>query len=121
MAWNVRELKNVVERSVYLSETPEISVITLDPLSSPFASMDVVGNAPGAAKQNSRSGRESSGEQFPLDFDAIVSGREVELIRAALQTARYQQRGAAKLLGLSYNKFRGLYRKYKERLASVNA
>lgn len=114
---NVRELKNVVERSVYLSETPEISVITLDPLNSPFAS---VGNAPAVAKQKSRSAQEGSGDQFPLDFDAIVRGREVELIREALETARYQQRGAAKMLGLSYNKFRGLYRKYKERLANVS-
>ena len=118
---NVRELKNVVERSVYLSETPEISVITLDPLNSPFASKRTAGNAPAAAKEKSRSARESSGDQFPLDFGAIVRGREVELIRAALETARYQQRGAAKLLGLSYNKFRGLYRKYKERLAKVSA
>jgi hypothetical protein len=36
-----------------------------------------------------------------------------------LETARYRQRGAAELLGLSYDKFRGLYRKYKERLANA--
>jgi len=118
---NVRELKNVVERSVYLSDTPEISVITLDPLNSPFASKCTVGNAPRTANEKSRSAQESSGDQSPSDFEAIVRGREVELIRAALETARYQQRAAAELLGLSYDKFRGLYRKYKERLANGSA
>ena len=33
---NVRELKNVVERAVYLSEGPEISLITLNPFNPPF-------------------------------------------------------------------------------------
>jgi hypothetical protein len=39
-----------------------------------------------------------------------VSEREVELIGSALVAAHYQQHNAARLLGLTYDRFRGLYR-----------
>jgi len=115
-AWpgNVRELKNAVERAVYLSETPEIMAITLDPLRPPFELMHAVD--PGATQTSGPIERAPHDNQFPLDFDAIITNREVELIRSALEAARYQQQSAAKLLGLSYDRFRGLYRKYKPAL-----
>jgi psp operon transcriptional activator len=108
---NVRELKNAVERAVYLSETPEITAITLDPLSPPFQLRHAGHAAP--ALENNRIDRATPFEQFPLDFDALTADREIELIRAALEASHYHQQNAAKLLGLSYDRFRGLYRKYK--------
>jgi psp operon transcriptional activator len=108
---NIRELRNTVERAVHLSEGPEITGITLDPLSPPFELRHTVETRP--ALEINRSERATPGDQFPLDFDAVIANREIELIRAALESARYQQQGAAKLLGLSYDRFRGLYRKYK--------
>jgi psp operon transcriptional activator len=108
---NVRELKNAVERAVYLSETPEITAITLDPLSPPFQLRHAAHAAP--ALENNRIDRATPFEQFPLDFDALTADREIELIRAALEASHYHQQNAAKLLGLSYDRFRGLYRKYK--------
>ena len=115
-AWpgNVRELKNAVERAVYLSETPEIMAISLDPLRPPFELMHAVD--PGAAQTSGPIERAPHDNQFPLDFDAVITNREIGLIRSALEAARYQQQSAAKLLGLSYNRFRGLYRKYKPAL-----
>jgi len=47
-----------------------------------------------------------------------VSEREVELIGSALVAAHYQQHNAARLLGLTYDRFRGLYRKYSKLLRS---
>ncbi|MFP4380344.1 MAG: phage shock protein operon transcriptional activator [Candidatus Sumerlaeia bacterium] len=42
--------------------------------------------------------------------------KEVELaaIRAAMEAARYSQKGAAEKLGLTYHQFRGLYRKHSD-------
>ncbi|HEY2122966.1 MAG TPA: sigma 54-interacting transcriptional regulator [Chthoniobacterales bacterium] len=108
---NIRELRNAVERAVYLSEGPEISAITLDPLCPPFELRHTVDTRP--ASKTDRGERPSSGDQFPLDFDEVIADREIELIRGALGAARYHQQSAAKLLGLSYDRFRGLYRKYK--------
>ena len=41
-----------------------------------------------------------------------VQALEIRLLRQALQEARYNQRKAAQLLGLTYHQFRALYRKY---------
>jgi psp operon transcriptional activator len=35
------------------------------------------------------------------------------MMAAALQKAKYNQRKAARILGLTYHQFRGLYRQYK--------
>jgi len=37
-------------------------------------------------------------------------------LKDALERARYNQRRAAELLGLSYHQFRGLYRKHRQQL-----
>ena len=113
---NVRELKNVVERAVYLSDAPEISAITLDPLGTPY---DLENRAPKKTdKGEERLQNEpvNSREKFPIDFDAVIMGREIELVSSALVAAHYQQQRAAELLGVSYNRFRGLYRKHKSEL-----
>jgi psp operon transcriptional activator len=113
---NVRELKNVVERAVYLSDTPEISLVTLDPFNPPFHLSAAGQTAHSFAAKDSRGGPLNPKVQFPVDFDSVIRRQEVELIRAALAAAHYQQHQAARLLGLTYDRFRGLYRKYKESL-----
>ncbi|PSJ47331.1 phage shock protein operon transcriptional activator [Zobellella endophytica] len=97
---NVRELKNVVERSLYRqgqSEAP-LAALCLDPFASPWRP-----TSPAASP--ARAG-------LPLDLKAHLAGQETELLRAALVQARYNQRQAAELLGLSYHQLRGLIRKY---------
>jgi psp operon transcriptional activator len=113
---NVRELKNVIERAVYLSETPEISLVTLNPFNPPFALSGAGQTAHSMAAEGNRSEPASPGAQFPVDFDSVIRLQEVRLVRSALAAAHYQQHQAARLLGLTYDRFRGLYRKYKESL-----
>jgi len=115
---NVRELKNVVERAVYLSETEEITFITLNPFNPPFDLKGTGQPLPSLGTEDNRCERSNVESQFPVNFDSVIRRREVELIRSALAAAHYQQHEAARLLGLTYDRFRGLYRKYKERLES---
>ena len=107
---NVRELKNAVERSVYRSteQDKQISKIAFDPFDSPYQLRE-----PGTV--------ESTGKDLPAirkaailptDINARVQELEVELLRAGLEKARFNQRVAADLLGLSYHQLRGKIRKH---------
>jgi len=104
---NVRELKNTVERSVYRSDDPEqpISKIAFDPFDSPFklASEDV----------SSTSTRpKPRAPLLPADLTQRLRDTEKDLLLAALDKARFNQRMAADLLSLSYHQFRGKLKKY---------
>lgn len=112
---NVRELKNVVERSVYRSdgESP-ISEISIDPFAGVVegvnSNMAVTGNAgdsPDAAPRETR-----CEEPAIPDFATAVRDFERNLLTRSLEAARHHQGEAAKKLGLSYDQFRGLYRKH---------
>jgi len=105
---NVRELKNAVERSVYRSDDPEkpISKIAFDPFDSPFK---LAQPAPGP--QESESPR--AAPLLPSDLSARLFDLEREFVDAALVRARFNQRMAADLLGLSYHQFRGKLKKHK--------
>ena len=51
-------------------------------------------------------------------LEETLAVREVEfrLLDEALREAKYNQRKAAGLLGLTYHQFRGMYRKYREKV-----
>ena len=104
---NVRELKNVVERAVY--RTPDdlpVHEITIDPFDSPFRperEEDGDGSGGGAGH---------GAQSLPLDLKQTVRQLEIDLCNAALANARYNQRRAAELVGLTYHQFRGYLRKY---------
>jgi len=106
---NVRELKNTVERSVYRSADPEqvITRIAFDPFDSPFklAAPARPADAPVAA------GRPAP--LLPTDLNERLADLERDLLTAALDKSRYNQRLAADLLGLSYDQLRGRLRKYE--------
>ena len=103
---NVRELKNVVERAVYRSEEENVSEIAFDPFESPFA--------PGAQVPEAPTVSESGTPPAPAarPFKETVEELERSLIRDALVRANYNQKKAAALLGLTYDQYRGYYRKY---------
>ena len=105
---NVRELKNAVERSVYRSDDPDqpITRIAFDPFDSPFK----LAGADDAPERKTRSRR---APQLPADLTRRLSDTERELLEAALDKARFNQRMAADLLGLSYHQFRGKLKKHK--------
>lgn len=100
---NIRELKNVVERAVYRSESRRIEAIEFNPFRSPAVT---------ASERGALEVRDLGTE----GFSSFIAKEEVALLRSALAAARYNQRKAAQLLQLSYHQFRGLYRKYCEQL-----
>jgi psp operon transcriptional activator len=103
---NVRELKNVVERAVYRNEeaTAEVANVSFDPFDSPWRP----GNA---AAAGSHSPAAAPGEAY--DFKQHVQDLEVELLNAALEQNRYNQKKTAEYLGLTYHQLRGYLRKYE--------
>lgn len=110
---NVRELKNVVERAVYRSDSSLITEIIFNP----FRGAGQRGGMPlqeigdeGIDKSKSPDDRKSS-------LNRAVENLEVKLLQESLEESRYSQRKAAAMLGLTYHQFRGMLRKYKDRIA----
>lgn len=100
---NIRELKNVVERSVYRCQGGKIETIEFNPFNDPYASKPAT-HATDSTQSESR---------FESLLDEIRS-IEIERLRNAMIDSQHHQTRAAKALGLSYHQFRGLYRKYKD-------
>ena len=101
---NIRELKNVVERSVYRhsnSDEPVDDVI-LDPF----------------ARQSAPSERPAENQlpllmDLPMDLRAWQTQQEKALVEQSLKVARFNQRKAAELLGLTYHQLRALLKKHQ--------
>jgi psp operon transcriptional activator len=115
---NVRELKNVVERAVYRCDTPLITEIAFDPFSSPYRIAAPPMNTTGEQQPEQMAAAPRAHPEMRIDkpFPEAVAEFETRLLKAALKSARFNQRRAARTLGLSYDQFRGLYRKYKDEL-----
>jgi psp operon transcriptional activator len=114
---NIRELRNVVERAVYrwdLKNEP-IGSIQFDPFASPWR--------PAGALEPKKSGTpdqvrgdvevlaETSSPRPPSrgpasSFKDAMMVHEREILENALQSARYNQRAAAKALSLTYDQLR---------------
>lgn len=131
---NIRELKNVVERSVYRNggENRPIDHITLDPFASPYrpktrvktrerqlplvapatvaATPQVVPTLESAAVTNNDAAMNTF--NFPLDFKEQTEKYEMDLLQQALSNSQYNQKKTAELLGLSYHQLRGILKKY---------
>jgi len=101
---NIRELKNVVERSVYrhASSDTELDNIILDPFQRTLPPL----SAP-AASDNSPS--------LPLDLRQYQHDQEQRLLAQSLHQAKYNQKRAAELLGLTYHQLRALLKKHQMR------
>ena len=108
---NVRELKNVVERAVYRSDSPRITEIVFDPFISPYE-----------IKSTELETKESAADPVPSDLSDLLArplkeavwGLKVRMLENALEKAKFNQKKAAQLLGLTYHQFRGMYRQYQE-------
>ncbi len=99
---NVRELKNLVERAVYRTNPKHpISQLVFDPFDSPYRPS---GDAPDA---------DDAHLSFPMKLRTHMEKEERQIIEKALEKARFNQRKAAQLLGLSYDQLRGLLKKYQ--------
>ncbi|NCF72673.1 MAG: phage shock protein operon transcriptional activator [Gammaproteobacteria bacterium] len=107
---NVRELKNSIERSVYRSADQDkpITKLALDPFDTPFRVDE-------SASAKSKPVMPRRAPLLPADLKQRLVDTEVNLLNAALEKARFNQRLAADLLGLSYHQFRGKLRKFSIR------
>jgi psp operon transcriptional activator len=103
---NVRELKNVVERAVYssLGTDGEITEVNFDPFESPWR----LGGSSGAA-----SGQAPSAPTQAYDFKEHIQQTEIDLLKAALEQNRFNQKKTAEFLGMTYHQLRGYLRKYE--------
>ena len=122
---NVRELRNVVERAVYRLENARqvVERIEFDPFASPYrpksmpheaVSQDVKpAETPAVGERLTPVSPLNSEPGLTLDFSKQVEAFETRLVRSALDEARFNQKKAAEILGLTYHQFRGLLRKYK--------
>jgi len=108
---NVRELKNAVERSVYRAEDRSrmIAEIAFDPFDSPF---ELRQDVPADAGRPASASRRRS-PLLPTDFQERIHEAERDLLQAALEKSRFNQRVAADLLSLSYDQLRGKLKKHE--------
>jgi DNA-binding NtrC family response regulator len=97
---NVRELKNVVERAAY-SARGEV----LQP-------GDIDAALPPAPRARRPLAEMASWDDAALPLLARVEAFERAICMDALEKARYNQREAAEILGLTYDQFRQRKRKY---------
>ncbi|CNJ85474.1 phage shock protein operon transcriptional activator [Yersinia mollaretii] len=104
---NVRELKNVVERSVYRHGN---SIQPLDNIIiNPFAARQSATNPPDTEVAT---GEHSALPTLPVDLKQWLHNSEQQMLKQALEQARFNQRKAASLLGLTYHQLRGMLKKH---------
>jgi psp operon transcriptional activator PspF len=98
---NVRELKNVVERAVYSASGTTLTAEDIEAALPP--------------DPNSPTRNQSNGfvDDPSLPLTARVEAYERALCKDAWERARYNQREAAEILGVTYDQFRQRYRKYR--------
>lgn len=97
---NIRELKNVVERSMYRHGSSEIPLdeIVIDPFN----------------RQTFQEPQPlAEGPSLPLDLRQFQLTQEKHLLEQSLQQARFNQKQAAELLGLTYHQLRALLKKHQ--------
>ncbi|CAM2925095.1 phage shock protein operon transcriptional activator [Vibrio neptunius] len=105
---NVRELKNVIERAVYQHGQQDVPIDNL--IFDPFASQWQT--KPNRTEIGSGATTEQATYHFPIDYKVWQESQDIELLKAALEESKYNQRKAADMLGLSYHQLRGMIRKY---------
>lgn len=99
---NIRELKNVVERSVYRHGTSDypLNEIVIDPFRRHAA--------PPLAQETRH-----TPVTLPLDLREFQQQQEKEFLQTSLQQAKFNQKKAAELLGLTYHQLRALLKKHQ--------
>ena len=139
---NIRELKNVIERSVYRCNNPHLPVndLIIDPFESPFrpnqrikthdrvhTPQDETISDNGATPVNNKSENNTNNvliqsevastsvpmnTQFPQSLKSLSQNYEIELIKSALAYCQYNQKKTAQALELTYHQLRGYLKKY---------
>ncbi len=95
---NIRELKNTIERAVYNSTDGNINEVVFDPFKNPYEDEE--------KKKNWDIG----------EYEKAREDLDITFLTKALEESGGRQKDAARIMGLSYDQFRGMYRKYRDRL-----
>lgn len=121
---NIRELKNVVERSVYRLNNDQLPVheVVIDPFASPWRptvrmKQPVVAEAIQPAVVAEVVANSTNTLPLPsftegFDFKEISQQFETTLLEKALVEAQFNQKKTAELVGLTYHQLRGYLKKY---------
>jgi len=143
---NIRELKNVVERSVYRCNNPHLPVheLIIDPFESPFRPTqriqthdrvneqtknitntdDSVINETATTSPSIIEGTKLAPkmltQQFPQSLKSLSQDYEIELIQSALSHCQFNQKKTADALELTYHQLRGYLKKYNLLDGSIN-
>ena len=108
---NVRELKNVVERAVYRTKGSIVENIETDPFHNPYLPIG----------QNNNEDTEDPYTSLSLDsLEKAHEDLDVSFLSRALRLTEGNQKRAAEEMGISYDSFRGMYRKYRDRLKDIS-
>ena len=122
---NIRELKNVVERSLcHWSDIDEpIDEIIFDPFVSPYqepvdtrSTLETAAEATENTEENDQQAQTTPIHPSSQSFHERVRNFEISLIQNALENHQHHQGHTAKAMGLSYHQLRALLRKYQEDL-----
>ncbi len=121
---NIRELRNIIERSIaraWDGEEP-LEIISFDPFDSPWRPVYKIRPAvEDERKTTSKStGKEHDNEdeallqmaQKPFNIKKTIAKAEKKLLSEALERNRHNQRATAKYVGLSYDQLRHALKKY---------
>ena len=123
---NVRELKNTIERAVYRSKGHAITTIQLNPFENPFQIKDHTPQEDANHTQTPKAPQKTDtlehSKTMSFSYDNIPINRlneakediERNLLDRALKQAKGNQKEAAAIMELSYDQFRGLYRKHRK-------
>lgn len=137
---NIRELKNVVERSVYRCNNPHLPVheLIIDPFESPFRPSQQIKThdrvhksdndakvADSATTHNSELASSQlptaissavpatlATTEFPQSLKSLSQQYEIDLIKSALSHCQFNQKKTAQALELTYHQLRGYLKKY---------
>ena len=128
---NIRELKNVVERSVYRCNNPHLPVneLVIDPFESPYrpttriktqdrvverteTTAPVATESPTQETTIQQSIATVASPDFPVSLKQMSQDYEIELLQSALSNCQYNQKKTAEALELTYHQLRGYLKKY---------
>ena len=104
---NIRELKNVIERSVYRWAEPAkpVADIIIDPFLTPFGNSDVTDG-------NTAETSTVTEMQTTPGYTEQMEAHGLQLLQTTLARHHNHQGRTAEALGLTYHQLRGLLRKY---------
>jgi len=123
---NIRELKNVVQRSVYRhqNDTEALEHVVFDPFSAPWDNLATAETAHSSVKavtpekQATDKAHNITSQNTPsqIDLKQHLQTLEFELINHYLAVHHYHQKKTAKALGLTYHQLRAYLKKHPDLL-----